>query len=182
MGILKKIYHNDLVNKILAIFYLAIRDSYYNREYGKYRKIYNIDPSFKFFGTEIMLFGKGKIKLGKNSYIVRYSILESGEGCEIIIGQNCAIGPYVKMYTVGKVTNQNLNQNPLSPNLKFQKDNIVIRDGCWIGANVSIKGGVEIGENSVIGMNSVVTSDVPPYCVAAGCPAKIVKYKNINQC
>jgi maltose O-acetyltransferase len=178
MKILKKIYDTSLVNKIFALTYVALKDSYDKRRYEKYRKIYDIDPTFNFSGTEIILFGKGKIELGKNSYIVRYSILESGENCKIVIGQNCAIGPYVKMYTMGRLTDQNLNQNPLSGDIKFSKGNIIIEDGCWIGANVSIKGGVKIGENSIIGMNSVVTKNVPSHCVAGGCPAKILKYKS----
>jgi acetyltransferase-like isoleucine patch superfamily enzyme len=45
----------------------------------------------------------------------------------------------------------------------------------WCGANVVITSGVTIGERSVIGANSVVTSDVPPFSIAAGAPAKVLR-------
>jgi len=47
--------------------------------------------------------------------------------------------------------------------------------GAWIGSGVFILKGVTIGEGAVVGASSVVTQDVPPYCVAAGSPAKVVK-------
>ena len=52
---------------------------------------------------------------------------------------------------------------------------VKIGDNVWIGENVSILG-VEIGRNSVIAANSVVNKNIPPFSVAAGCPAKVVKH------
>jgi acetyltransferase-like isoleucine patch superfamily enzyme len=52
---------------------------------------------------------------------------------------------------------------------------IEIGEGCWIGIGVSILPGVKIGKNAVIGANSVVTRDVPDYCVAAGNPARVIR-------
>lgn len=46
--------------------------------------------------------------------------------------------------------------------------------GAWLGQNCFVMKGVTIGEGAIIGANSVVTHDVPPYAVAAGCPARIV--------
>jgi acetyltransferase-like isoleucine patch superfamily enzyme len=45
----------------------------------------------------------------------------------------------------------------------------------WCGANVVITSGVTIGERSVIGANSVVTTDIPPFSIAAGAPARVLK-------
>ena len=50
-----------------------------------------------------------------------------------------------------------------------------IGDNVWCGANVVVTGGVTIGERCVIGANSVVTQDLPPYSVAVGAPAKVVR-------
>jgi acetyltransferase-like isoleucine patch superfamily enzyme len=50
-----------------------------------------------------------------------------------------------------------------------------IGDNVWCGANVVIASGVSVGERSVIGANSVVTSDIPPFSVAAGAPAKVLR-------
>lgn len=52
---------------------------------------------------------------------------------------------------------------------------IVIEDNVWLGANVVVMKGVTIGENSLIGINSVVTSDIPPNVVAAGNPCKVIR-------
>ena len=48
-------------------------------------------------------------------------------------------------------------------------------DNVWLGANVVVTSGVTIGERSVIGANSVVTADVPPYSIAAGLPARVLR-------
>ncbi len=50
-----------------------------------------------------------------------------------------------------------------------------IGDNVWCGANVVITSGVTIGERSVIGANSVVTTDIPPYSIAAGVPARVLR-------
>ena len=47
----------------------------------------------------------------------------------------------------------------------------------WIGHNVSIKAGVRIGHGAVIGVGAVVTKDIPPYAIAVGCPAVVIKYR-----
>ena len=52
--------------------------------------------------------------------------------------------------------------------------NITISDGAWLGENVCIIG-ANIGKNVVVGANSVVTHDIPDYCVAVGSPAYIIK-------
>ena len=50
-----------------------------------------------------------------------------------------------------------------------------VGDNVWCGAHVVITGGVTIGERCVIGANSVVTQDIPPFSIAAGAPAKVLK-------
>ncbi len=175
--IIKKIYYNRLLNKILAYIYALLLDSYDITRYRQYRVTYNIDPSFKFRGNGIIFAGEGEIQISENSYIAKNTILESFENCKIVIGRNSAIGPYVKMYTGGKSTDQNLDQDPFGGQVDLCVDDISIGNGCWIGANVGIKGGVNIGDNVVIGMNSVVTKDIPSHCIAAGSPAKVVKFK-----
>jgi acetyltransferase-like isoleucine patch superfamily enzyme len=50
-----------------------------------------------------------------------------------------------------------------------------VGNNVWCGANVVITSGVEVGERSVIGANSVVTSDIPPFSIAAGSPARVLR-------
>lgn len=56
----------------------------------------------------------------------------------------------------------------------IQLSPIKINSGAWIGENVCIIG-ANIGKNSVIGSNSVVTKDIPDFCIAVGSPAKVIK-------
>lgn len=53
---------------------------------------------------------------------------------------------------------------------------IIIEDGAWIGNNVCILPGSRIGRGSIIGANSVVNSVIPAFCIAAGAPARVIKY------
>jgi acetyltransferase-like isoleucine patch superfamily enzyme len=50
-----------------------------------------------------------------------------------------------------------------------------VEDNVWCGANVVITSGVTVGQRSVIGANSVVTEDIPPFSIAAGAPAKVLR-------
>ena len=50
-----------------------------------------------------------------------------------------------------------------------------IGDNVWLGANVVVTSGVTIGDRCVIGANSVVTTDIPPFSIAAGAPAKVLR-------
>jgi acetyltransferase-like isoleucine patch superfamily enzyme len=50
-----------------------------------------------------------------------------------------------------------------------------VGDNVWCGANVVITTGVTVGERSVVGANSVVTNDIPPFSIAAGVPAKVLR-------
>jgi acetyltransferase-like isoleucine patch superfamily enzyme len=55
------------------------------------------------------------------------------------------------------------------------KDPTRVGDNVWCGAGVVITSGVTVGRRSVIGANSVVTQDIPPYSIAAGAPARVIR-------
>ncbi len=57
---------------------------------------------------------------------------------------------------------------------------ITVENDCWIGANAVITAGVTIGKHSVVAGGSVVTKDIPPYSVAVGNPARIIKKYNFE--
>ena len=69
--------------------------------------------------------------------------------------------------------------HPLDPDRRKEGVNfskpVKIGANCWLGAGVIVLPGVEIGEGCTIGAGSVVTRDIPPRCVAAGNPCKILK-------
>lgn len=69
---------------------------------------------------------------------------------------------------------------PKNENLGLRGDTVVGND-VWLGQNATILPGVHIGDGAIIGLNSTVASDIPPYCVAVGNPAKVVKKRFDNE-
>lgn len=59
--------------------------------------------------------------------------------------------------------------------LPYQRHEIVLKKGCFIGMRTSIMPGVTIGEGAIIGVGSLVTKDIPAWTIATGCPAKVVR-------
>lgn len=64
--------------------------------------------------------------------------------------------------------------SPALDDLPFKGDTVVGND-VWIGQNVTVMPGVHIGDGAIIGANSVVAKDVPPYCIACGNPCRVVR-------
>lgn len=83
-------------------------------------------------------------------------------GYSAIIGKSCTL---MQQTTLGQL---NIDGGPAAPNP-------TLGDGVIVSAGAKILGGVNIGENSVIGANSVVLKDVPAGCTAVGVPAKILR-------
>lgn len=59
----------------------------------------------------------------------------------------------------------------------FGKGDIVVEDDVWIGYGAMVMSGVRIGQGAIVAAGAVVTKDVPPYAIAGGVPAKIIKYR-----
>ena len=89
---------------------------------------------------------------------------------EVHIGDNVMIGPNTTITTVG---------HPLSPEKRrqhlAQASEIRIGNDVWLGANVTVLGGVTIGDNVVIGAGAVVAKDIPDNSLAVGVPAKVIR-------
>lgn len=58
---------------------------------------------------------------------------------------------------------------------------ITIGEGCWLGQNVTVLPNVIIGDKCIIGSNSVVAKDIPPYSIAVGSPARVIKQYNFEE-
>jgi acetyltransferase-like isoleucine patch superfamily enzyme len=116
-----------------------------------------------------------EVKIGNNSFIGRNNFFTSGK--EIIIGEyffsskNCSF--------IGASHRSDAIVPYFSAPVDFSKS-IRIGTNVFIGANSSIIGNIIIGHGCIIGANSVVTKNVPPFCMVAGNPAKIIKYYSFS--
>lgn len=109
-------------------------------------------------------------------------------GDKLVIGKFCAIGRGVEFVMNGanhrmcSVTTYPFNImgggwekcTPRLDDLPLKGDTVVGND-VWFGQNVTVMPGVHIGDGAIIAANSVVASDIPPYCVAGGNPCRIIR-------
>ena len=98
------------------------------------------------------------------------------DDARVTIGNHVSFGPNVTIVTpihplIPSERRLMLDENGTPKRLCYAKP-VVIEDDVWMGANVTVCGGVTIGRGSVIGAGSVVTRDIPPCTLAAGVPCK----------
>lgn len=129
--------------------------------------------------------GYGTYIVGENSYIHDCKI---GRFCSI--ASNCHIGlgdhslSMVSTSPLFYSSHSLLPENFLSKSIAIEDSTIqgtnykvIIGNDVWMGYNVCVKEGVTIGDGAIIGAKSFVTRDIPPYAIAVGTPAKIIKYR-----
>lgn len=105
---------------------------------------------------------EGKIIIGNHVGMSGVSIVSNKSvkiGNHVLIGANCTIG----------------DRDGHSDRYASSSKPIELKDYVWLGMNVTVLKGVTIGEHSIIGANSIVTKDIPAFCIAAGNPCKVIK-------
>ena len=137
------------------------------------------------------------ITLGARSYIGSSIIDWWGDNPHLLIGRYCSISrrinfligsmnhnyhnvtTYPLANVVKNVRDQSLSRGGVSRSnaVDLNRSQIIIGNDVWIGANVTLLSGIKIGNGAVIGTNSVVAKDIPPYAIAVGNPAKVIKYR-----
>lgn len=113
------------------------------------------------------------IRIGDYSAVGAMSYLGGQGGIEI--GDHVIMGPGVKIFS------ENHNTSDLEIPIRLQGESrlgVKINNDCWLGAGVIIVDGVTIGIGSIIAAGSVVTKDIPPFSIAAGVPARVIKNRN----
>nr|WP_269145540.1 acyltransferase [Cohnella fermenti] len=144
---------------------------------------------------------EGAIRIGEDSSIALGVLLQGN----VSIGRNCSIQAYSNIVgygasddpsgriTIGNDVRIASHAIIIAGNHRFDDPDrpirmqgvditaITIEDDVWIAGRVNITAGVTIGRGSVIGGGSVVTRDIPPYSVAVGVPAKVVKRRRASE-
>lgn len=113
--------------------------------------------------------GKG-ISIGSNSGIGAFSFIGGAGG--VSIGNDVIMGQWVSFHPE--------NHNYESPDLPIRmqgvnRKGIVVEDDCWVGAKVTFLDGAHVGKGCVIAAGAVVRGTIPPYSIAAGVPARVIK-------
>lgn len=125
------------------------------------------------------------VSIGDYTY-GNFEIREWDNKTKLKIGKYCSIADGVIFLLGGEHRSDFITTYPFNALLKnfnyigghpHTKGNITIGNDVWIGSEAKILSGVNIGDGAIIGANSIVTKDVPPYAIAAGNPAKIVRYR-----
>lgn len=116
-----------------------------------------------------------KLEIGNNTHFEQLSHIVCTDVLKI--GHDCTISSKVFITTCNHVY-QNINQNILSQALDSKE--VVIGNNCFIGMDVKIFPGVHIGDNVIVGANSLILEDIPDYSVVVGSPAKVIKKYNFN--
>ncbi|MCJ1368869.1 hypothetical protein MMC20_000076 [Loxospora ochrophaea] len=114
------------------------------------------------YGTNIRL--APKVYINFNSTFL--------DTCPITIGSRTIVGPNVSFFSGTHPLDPELRNGTAGPELG---GDIHIEEDVWIGGNAIFLPGVRIGRGATVGAGSVVTKDVPPFSVAAGNPARIIR-------
>lgn len=133
----------------------------------------------KIFQAEL----SGVIDVDRFTTIWGPGVLIDGKKHGIQVGSFCSIAHHVSMHEsfhdVQRTTTYFIEKNLFHSGRPFEAEvsrgAIIIGNDVWIGAGVTILSGVQIGDGAVIGAGSVVTRDIPPYVIAAGNPANVVR-------
>jgi|GEM_PF-6757877 len=91
---------------------------------------------------------------------------------KVLIGDNCSIAGHTF------ISNENHGLDPRAASYNDTKltcEDVIIEPGVWLGEKTIVLPGVTIGTKAVIGAGSVVTKSIPPYSIAVGNPAKVIK-------
>lgn len=145
--------------------------------------------------TRMDVFPYQPFVLGEDSTIEDFTCVNNAMG-PVLIGSKSRVG--LSNTLIGPVNigdNVNMAQNIVVSGLNHGYQDIAvpprdqkcttalisIENDCWIGANVVITAGVTIGKHVVVAAGSVVTKSVPAYSVAAGNPARVIKYYDFEK-
>jgi acetyltransferase-like isoleucine patch superfamily enzyme len=112
-----------------------------------------------------------KLIIRKGTYINRHTIVNAHG--RVDIGQGCMIGPfcYITDGNHGMAADAPVRKQPMVVKP------VVFEEDVWLGAHVTVLPGVRLGKGCVIGAGAVVNTDIPAGAIAAGIPARVIKYR-----
>ncbi len=140
------------------------------------------NPSqFGYFGKNASIARPCDLKNPKNIYLhdfarigCRSTIMTMGES-KFVMKRGCLTAEGLVVVTSNH--RQHIGKFLSGSNEDNEYKDIFVEEDVWIGINVTLLAGAHIGRGAIIGASSVVTKKIPPYAVAVGNPAKVIKFK-----
>lgn len=129
-----------------------------------------------FFGDWFMAEGLAvgiKISVGKTATLSIGDYVYMNAGTFIEAWHDVRIGDHVFMAPFVSIIDD--DRHEVEPGAALYKGPTIVGNNVWLGRNVAVMPGVTVGDGSVIGVNSVVTRDIPPNSFAAGSPARVIR-------
>lgn len=139
------------------------------------------------------------VTLGRGSYTGNFDIPffdGNSQNVNVLGGRFCSLATNILYLIGGNHPMKSVSTSPLDVgfivngifgavrsglkpliNIRYNPRQIIFGNDVWIARDVTIMGGVKIGNGAVIGANAVVAKDIPPYAIAVGNPARVVKYR-----
>lgn len=171
MKIISKLKSNCFLRGFLELYRSYFSHS--RRKFGYVGKNVQIIPPLNIDNHKnIFLHDNTKIEKGTISATLGRFILKKGsaaaEGLSVHTGNH--------MMVVGKFYRSVTNEDKLNSSRSYDC-NIIVEEDVWLGCNVTLLAGAHVGRGAIIAAGAVVNKDIPPYAIAGGVPAKVIKFK-----
>lgn len=144
--------------------------------------------------TKTGFVGKSKISVGRFTYgFKNVSIMQWNEGASLSIGAFCSLAKNLTIFLGGNHRTDWITTFPFGHVFKDElggedilghpstNGDVIIGNDVWIGTGVTIMSGINIGDGAVLAANSCVVQDIPPYSIAGGNPAQLIKQRFDNE-
>jgi len=148
----------------------------YRRNFGYRRSSFGYLSKKAFFTPPISIANPKNVFIYADTHIGSCQI--SALNARFILKRGCAVGSGLRVQTgnhariIGKFVGE---IKEIEKPSGYDKD-VIVEEDVWIGTNVTILAGVTIGRGATIAAGAIVTKDIPPYSIAAGIPARPIKF------
>lgn len=125
-----------------------------------------------FIGTATLLAAgeKGAITVEQGANFSSFCSLRADAA--MTVGRNCLVAAYCEL---GSMPSDRTNRQVDAAAAQEGKAEIRVEEGCWLGVRMRIAPGVTVGHDAIVGAHAVVTMDMPPFAVAVGAPAAVIR-------
>ena len=167
MSIIRKIKDNRFVRGLWRLW-----GCYFSAKHSKFGYIASnvkITPPYTMHKANIYIYEN--VGIGPNSFI-------STPNAKVTIKSNTTIAEGLTIHTGNhaRVVGRFVSDITDKDKPKGFDSDVIIENDVWIGSNVTLLMGVTVGRGATIAAGAVVNKDIPPYCIAGGVPAKVIKF------